>query len=121
MEDLFSIISTYIPADFILIIAGLIVIGEMLKKFTILPNWWLTTVLPVLGAILTGIMYSTSAEIFEAAAFIKELCIGLVIGWAATGGYEWFKNTFLIKNNNVKKEINLVENTETNEEENAKG
>ena len=105
MDVIFEAINSYIPADFILIIAGLIVIGEILKKFTTLPNQLLTTVLPILGAILTGTIYGTSTEVFEIAALIKQICVGLVIGWAATGGYEWFKNTITNKMSSIKKEI----------------
>lgn len=95
--ELFNFIFQYIPLDYVLIVGGLIVIGEMLKKFTTLPNQLLTTALPILGAALMGIIYSTGAEVFVVAEFIKQICVGLLMGWASTGGYEWFKNTFLIK------------------------
>lgn len=95
--ELFEFIFQYIPLDYVLIVGGLIVIGEMLKKFTTLPNQLLTTALPVLGAVIMGIIYSTGAEVFVAAEFIKQICVGLLMGWASTGGYEWFKNTFLVK------------------------
>lgn len=95
--ELFEFIFQYIPLDYILIVGGLIVIGEMLKKFTVLPNQLLTTALPVLGAVIMGIIYSTGANVFEAAEFIKQICVGLLMGWASTGGYEWFRNTFLVK------------------------
>lgn len=95
--ELFNFIFQYVPLDYILIVGGLIVIGEMLKKFTTLPNQLLTTALPILGAVLMGIIYSTGAEVFVAAEFIKQICVGLLMGWASTGGYEWFRNTFLVK------------------------
>lgn len=95
--DLINLIFSYVPLDYVLIIGGLIVIGEMLKKFTTLPNYFLTTVLPILGAALMGAIYLTSAEILIVADLIKQICIGLLMGWAATGGYEWFKNTFLVE------------------------
>lgn len=115
--EIFSFISQWIPADFILIIAGLIVVGEMLKKFTTLPSQLLTTVLPILGAIIIGIMYTTTTEIFVIADLIKQICIGLVIGWAATGGYEFLKNITTDSSNFLKKEIiytskNIEENCE---------
>ena len=93
--DIINLISSYIPVDYILIILGLGVLGEMLKKFTTLPSWLLTTVLPVLGGIVTGIIYATSNEVLQSAAFVENICIGLIMGWAATGGYEFIKNTFL--------------------------
>lgn len=95
--EIINLIFQYIPVDYVLIIGGLIVVGEMLKKFTTLPNYFLTTALPILGAILTGVIYLTGAEILVAADLIKQICVGLLMGWAATGGYEWFKNTFLIE------------------------
>ena len=95
--ELFEFIFQYIPLDYVLIVGGLIVIGEMLKKFTTLPNQLLTTALPVLGAVIMGVIYSTGAEVFVVAEFIKQICVGLLMGWASTGGYEWFKNTFLVK------------------------
>ena len=95
--DLINFILQYIPLDYVLIIGGLIVVGEMLKKFTTLPNYFLTTTLPVLGAVLTGVIYLTSAEVLVTADLIKQICIGLLMGWAATGGYEWFRNTFLVE------------------------
>ena len=115
--EIFSFISQWIPADFILIIAGLIVVGEMLKKFTTLPSQLLTTVLPILGAIIIGIMYTTTTEIFVIADLIKQICIGLVVGWAATGGYEFLKNITTDSSNFLKKEIiytskNIEENCE---------
>jgi len=93
--DIIDLIFTYVPLDYVLIIGGLIVVGEMLKKFTTLPNYFLTTALPILGAILTGAIYLSGNEIVLAADLIKQICIGLLMGWAATGGYEWFRNTFL--------------------------
>ena len=92
--DLIDLIFNYVPLDYVLIIGGLIVIGEMFKKYTTLPNYFLTTVLPVLGAVLTAIIYATSVEVLIVADLIKQICIGLLMGWAATGGYEWFRNTF---------------------------
>ena len=89
----------------------------MLKKFTTLPSQLLTTVLPILGAIIIGIMYTTTTEIFVIADLIKQICIGLVIGWAATGGYEFLKNITTDSSNFLKKEIiytskNIEENCE---------
>ena len=95
--ELINFIFQYIPLDYVLIIGGLIVIGEMLKKFTTLPNQLLTTALPILGAVLMGIIYATGTEVLVVAEFIKQICVGLLMGWASTGGYEWFKNTFLVK------------------------
>ena len=90
--DLINLIFQYIPFDYILIVGGLIVIGEMFKKFTTLPNYFLTTILPLLGALAMGIIYFTGAETLVAADLIKQISIGLIIGWSATGGYEWFQN-----------------------------
>lgn len=95
--ELINFILQYIPLDYILIVGGLIVIGEIFKKFTTLPNQFLTTTLPILGALTMGVIYATSAEVLVTADFIKQVCIGLLMGWASTGGYEWFKNTFLIQ------------------------
>lgn len=95
--ELINFIFQYIPLDYVLIVGGLIVIGEMFKRFTTLPNQFLTTTLPVLGAVIMGVIYTTSAEVLVTAEFIKQVCVGLLMGWASTGGYEWFKNTFLIK------------------------
>ena len=97
-----EIINSFLPADYLLIMAGLVVIGEMLKKFTILPNYLLTTVLPVLGAIVMSVTYTTSADIFVTADLIRQIMIGLVLGWASTGGYEWFVNTFVKKEQMIK-------------------
>ena len=95
--ELINFIFQYIPLDYVLIVGGLIVIGEMFKRFTTLPNQFLTTTLPVLGAVIMGVIYTTSAEVLVTADFIKQVCVGLLMGWASTGGYEFFKNTFLIK------------------------
>ena len=84
-----EVINSFLPADYLLIMAGLVVIGEMLKKFTVLPNYLLTTVLPVLGAIVMSVTYTTSTNIFVTADLIRQIMIGLVLGWASTGGYEW--------------------------------
>lgn len=95
--ELINFIFQYIPLDYVLIVGGLIVIGEMFKRFTTLPNQFLTTTLPVLGAVIMGVIYTTSAEVLVTAEFIKQVCVGLLMGWASTGGYEFFKNTFLIQ------------------------
>ena len=97
-----EVINSFLPADYLLIMAGLVVIGEMLKKFTVLPNYLLTTVLPVLGAIVMSISYTTSVDIFVVADLIRQIMIGLVLGWASTGGYEWFINTFIKKQQMIK-------------------
>jgi hypothetical protein len=115
--ELFEFIFQYIPLDYILIVGGLIVIGEMLKKFTVLPNQLLTTALPVLGAVIMGIIYSTGASVFEAAEFIKQICVGLLMGWASTGGYEWFRNTFLVKVGEKKVIAREIVNIEKENEE----
>lgn len=113
MEEIVNIISAYLPANYIIICLGLIVIGEMLKKFTVLPNQLLTTALPILGAVITAIDYVFSVECFEVSSLIQQICSGLLIGWSATGGFEWFKNTF-IKKSTSSKVINVVEkNTES--------
>lgn len=108
MEEIFNIISAYLPANYIIICLGLIVIGEMLKKFTVLPNQFLTTTLPILGAVITAVDYSFSTESFTIASLIQQICLGLLIGWSATGGFEWFKNSF-IKKSTSSKVINVVE------------
>lgn len=100
--EIIDLILTYIPVDYILIILGLGIVGETLKKFTTLPSWLLTTVLPILGAIVTGVIYATSNEVMQSAPFVENICIGLIMGWAATGGYEFIKNTFLIKKETTK-------------------
>ena len=115
--DLINLVFEYIPFDYILIVGGLIVLGEMFKKFTTLPNYFLTTVLPILGAIIIGIIYATGAEIFIAADFIKQVSIGLILGWAATGGYEWFQNLINKKFITTKKVINYETIDEDTEEE----
>ena len=98
------------------VVIALVVIGEMLKKFTILPNQFLTTVLPILGAVVMVVLYVTGVEIIIAAEIVKHICIGLLMGWAATGGYEWFRNTFLTKKDGLKKQINYVKVEEPTEE-----
>ena len=115
--DLINLVFEYIPFDYILIVGGLIVLGEMFKKFTTLPNYFLTTVLPILGAIIIGIIYATGAEIFIVADFIKQVSIGLILGLAATGGYEWFQNLINKKLKTTKKVINYEIIDEDIEEE----
>lgn len=112
--EIINLIFQYVPVDYVLIIGGLIVLGEMLKKFTTLPNYFLTTALPVLGAIVTGVMYVTGADVVVSAEFIKQICIGLLMGWAATGGYEFFKNTFLTSKE--EKKVIATKSIEKNEE-----
>ena len=115
-----EVINSFLPADYLLIMAGLVVIGEMLKKFTVLPNYLLTTVLPVLGAIVMSVTYTTSTNIFVAADLIRQIMIGLVLGWASTGGYEWFVNTFIKKEQMIKSistEAKIVPVTEVIETE----
>lgn len=115
--ELINFIFQYIPLDYVLIVGGLIVIGEMFKRFTTLPNQFLTTTLPVLGAVVMGVIYATSAEVLVTAEFIKQVCVGLLMGWASTGGYEWFKNTFLIQREERKViATETIENKKENDE-----
>lgn len=90
--DFFEYLTNYIPYEYILIVIALVIIGEMLKKFTVLPNQFLTTVLPILGAVVMVIMYVTGVEIIVVAELVKQICLGLLMGWAATGGYEFLRN-----------------------------
>ncbi|MBR2430479.1 hypothetical protein IKB17_03320 [bacterium] len=116
--DLINLIFQYIPFDYILIVGGLIVIGEMFKKFTTLPNYFLTTILPLLGALAMGIIYFTGAETLVVADLIKQISIGLIIGWSATGGYEWFQNLINKKFVETKKVISYeIIDGKTDEEE----
>lgn len=116
MADILQTITSYLPAGYIVIILGLIVIAEMLKKYTILPNYLLTTVLPILGSIILSIDYVSSAEILDIPTLIRQICVGLLLGWSATGGFEWFKNTFLVKSDTVKT-IEVAEKEKTSEEQ----
>ena len=43
-----------------------------------------------------------SAEIFVASELVRQLIIGIICGLGSTGGYEWFKNTFLKTCDNTK-------------------
>lgn len=104
MEELIGII----PMQYILLIGGLMVIGEMLKKYTTLPNNLLTAVLPLLGAIACTFTYLCDSDVFLIAELISAMNTGLCCGFASTGGYEFFMNTF-VKKENVKKVINICE------------
>ena len=101
--DFFEYLTNYIPYEYILIVIALVIIGEMLKKFTVLPNQFLTTVLPILGAVVMVVLYVTGVEIIIAAEIVKHICIGLLMGWAATGGYEFLRN--FKKSDDAKKTI----------------
>lgn len=90
--DFFEYLTNYIPYEYILIVIALVIIGEMLKKFTVLPNQFLTTVLPILGAAVMVVIYVTGIEIIVVAELVKQICLGLLMGWAATGGYEFLRN-----------------------------
>lgn len=90
------------PATAILILALLVGIGEVLKKYTVLANKFLPVVLPILGCIINGSIYMVDAEVFTATEFVKQAIWGVIIGWGATGGYETFKNIFLKKDNLIK-------------------
>lgn len=90
------------PATAILILALLVGIGEVLKKYTVLANKFLPVVLPILGCIINGSIYMVDAEVFTATEFAKQAIWGVIIGWGATGGYETFKNIFLKQDNLIK-------------------
>lgn len=109
--EIINVIFQYIPLDFILIVGGLIVVGEMLKKFTTLPNQFLTTALPLLGALTMGLIYGTGTEVFVTADFVKQISVGLLMGWTATGGYEFFKSLIKAKEGEIiKKAISYIDN-----------
>lgn len=116
MGDIIQTITAYLPAGYIVICLGLIVIAEMLKKYTVLPNQLLTTVLPILGGIILSIDYVSSADVLDVPTLIRHICVGLLLGWSATGGFEWFKNTFLVKSDTVKT-IEVAEKEKTSEEQ----
>lgn len=91
-----EILLSYIPADCVFLVLGLVVMGELLKKYTVLANKYLTLVLPILGAIFMGLNYIDNTDIFLASDLIKQLILGVICGLSSTGGYEWFKNTFKV-------------------------
>ena len=42
-------------------------------------------------SIIMVIMYVTGIEIIVVAELVKQICLGLLMGWAATGGYEFLR------------------------------
>lgn len=97
-----------IPLQYILLIGGLIVLGELFKKFTVLPNKMLTVVLPLLGSAACVFAYVCDSNIFLISELIMAINKGLCCGFAATGGYEFFMNTF-VKKETMVKIINVCE------------
>lgn len=104
LEEILNII----PLQYILLIGGLIVLGELFKKFTVLPNKMLTIVLPLLGSAACVFAYVCDSNIFLVSELIAAINKGLCCGFAATGWYEFFMNTF-IKKDTVMKVINVCE------------
>lgn len=69
---------------FIIIVAY--VLGDIIKKATPLNNQLITLIVPVVAGVIAVFTPFIEGEI------VVKILKGIVLGWAATGGYESIKN-----------------------------
>lgn len=90
-------------AEGIFIIIVAYVLGDIIKKATPLNNQLITLIVPVVAGTIAVFTPFIEGDL------IVKILKGVVLGWAATGGYETIRNVAsMIKTNAANKENNEV-------------
>ena len=88
MENVMEFILNLLVGEGLIIAVATFVVGEIVKGLNFIPNKYIPLIGGVLGIILGIIMPGVFAE----KDVINSAVLGLVLGWAATGGYETVRN-----------------------------
>ena len=88
MENVMEFILNLLVGEGLIIAVATFVVGEIVKGLNFIPNKYIPLIGGVLGIILGVIMPGVFAE----KDIISSAVLGLILGWAATGGYETVRN-----------------------------
>ena len=87
MEAIFDFIMNLFFGNGLIIAVTAFVIGNIVKKLKVIPNSYI----PLIGGTIGLILGLVIPDLFEGKDMITSMCLGLALGWAATGGYESLK------------------------------
>lgn len=88
MENILNYLQELFMSNGIAIAVGSFVIGEMIKKTELIDNKWI----PLIGGGLGCVLGAVVPSFFPDTNIVVATINGLALGWAATGGYETFRN-----------------------------
>jgi hypothetical protein len=88
MEAVFDFILNLFFSNGLIIAVTAFVIGSIIKKLSVIPNNYI----PLIGGTVGLILGLVIPDLFEGKDMITSMCLGLALGWAATGGYESIKS-----------------------------
>ena len=88
MEAVFDFILNLFFSNGLIIAVTAFVIGSIVKKLSIIPNKYI----PLIGGVLGIILGVAIPDLFVGKDIVTSGVLGLVLGWAATGGYESIKS-----------------------------
>ena len=88
MESVVEFISNLLVGDGLIIAVATFVVGEIVKGLNYIPNKYI----PLIGGVLGIILGVAIPDLFVGKDIVTSGVLGLVLGWAATGGYETIRN-----------------------------
>lgn len=88
MEAIFEFITNLFFGNGLIIAVTAFVVGSIIKKLSVIPNSYI----PLIGGTIGLILGLVIPDLFEGKDMITSMCLGLALGWAATGGYETIKS-----------------------------
>ena len=88
MEQVFEFIMELFLGNGLIIAVTAFVIGCIVKKLNVIPNNYI----PLIGGTIGFILGLVIPGLFEGKDVVTSMCLGLALGWAATGGYETIRN-----------------------------
>ena len=88
MESVLVFISHLLVGDGLIIPVAPFVVGEIVKGLNYIPNKYI----PLIGGVLGIILGVAIPDLFVDKDIVTSGVLGLVLGWAATGGYETIRN-----------------------------
>lgn len=88
MENVMEFILNLFMGDGLIIAVASFVVGEIVKGLNFIPNKFI----PLIGGVLGVILGVAMPGLFADKDLVTAGILGLILGWAATGGYETIRN-----------------------------
>ena len=88
MEAIVDFITNLFFGNGLIIAVTAFVIGAIIKKINVIPNNYI----PLIGGTVGLILGLVIPDLFDGKDLITSMCLGLALGWAATGGHETLRN-----------------------------
>ena len=88
MDSVMEFISNLLVGDGLIVAVATFVVGEIVKSLNYIPNKYI----PLIGGVLGIILGVAIPDLFVGKDIVTSGVLGLVLGWAATGGYETIRN-----------------------------